>query len=255
MKVFCCKDRFEDMMACVYTAWEIALQEGHDNVRLEREPIYQQSLFEEYIHVDYDEEKFHKVVRSIRNKISWQAYISVFYASLSSETDALQAIYDYLRIGFRVGAKVDLMQTEPSVLRMMELRRSISNESHSFLEFARFSSLDGKVYVCHLEPKSNVTFLVGEHFMDRMPSEHWMIIDDIRKTAVIHPKDGDMYIRYLTDEEYEVLSRTKDYEDSYSDMWKGFFRAISIKERENPTCQRNLFPLWKRKNALEFDKR
>ena len=36
----------------------------------------------------------------------------------------------------------------------------------------------GSVYVSHLEPKSDVIMLVGRHFADRMPSEHWMIIDD-----------------------------------------------------------------------------
>ena len=35
-----------------------------------------------------------------------------------------------------------------------------------------------RFYVSHLEPKSDVIMLVGRHFADRMPSEHWMIIDD-----------------------------------------------------------------------------
>ncbi|MDO5155347.1 MAG: TIGR03915 family putative DNA repair protein [Eubacteriales bacterium] len=252
MKVFCCKDTFEDMMSCIYDAWSVALQEGHENVRLEREPIYQQSLFDEYIHVDYDEEKVRKVVRSIRNKISWQAYMSVFYACLSIEEDALQAIYNYLRVGFRVGEQVTFMQTDPSVMRMMELRRKTQNEAHYFLEFARFSSVDGKVYVCHLEPKNNITLIVGEHFVDRMPSEHWVIVDDTRKTAIVHPKDEELYIRYLTDEEFDALLQTKEYEDTFTDLWRTFFHAISIKERENPKCQRNMFPIWMRKNAVEF---
>ena len=94
--------------------------------------------------------------------------------------------------------------------------------------------------------------LVGNHFSDRMPSEHWMIIDDNRKTACVHVKDGENYLRYLTDEEFETLRQTESYEDEYTDMWKIFFETIAIKHRYNPECQRNLMPVWMRKHVTEF---
>lgn len=254
MKIYSCKDRFEDMMTCVYEAWCGAIEEGfHHNIRLVREPIYQQNMFDEYIHVDADIEKVNKVVRSIRRSISDEAYIWIFYAALSSEEDALFAIYNFLRLGFEAGAGVCSMYNNPYVMRMMELKRRVSNESHSFKEFVRFNALEDKVYVSHIEPKNNVVVLVGEHFADRMPSEHWMIVDDSRHIAVVHPKDEDNYIRYLTEDEYEMLRRTEDYVDEYTAMWKTFFNTISIKERENIKCQRNLFPIWKRKHVVEFE--
>lgn len=79
-----------------------------------------------------------------------------------------------------------------------------------------------------------------------------MIIDDKRKIACIHPKDGTNYLRYLTDEEFDTLQKTEEYTDTYTDLWKTFFHAVGIKERENYICQRNLFPKWKRKHAVEF---
>lgn len=252
MKIFTCADRFEDMMSCIYTAWSAALKEGHDNIRLVREPIYQPSLFDEYIHVDADDDKVCKVVRSIKGSIGFDAYLFVFYATLSCEEDALQAIYNFLRVGFAVGKNVCSMYANPHVMRMIEIRRRVGNEGHYFREFARFTSLYDKVYVCHLEPKNNVITIVAGHFEDRMPSEHWMIIDDTRKYAVIHPKDEDSYIRYLTDSEFETLSASESYEDEYTDMWSAFFKAISIKERESRQRQRNMIPIWMRKHATEF---
>ncbi len=252
MKVFCCKDKFEDMLTCIYDAWSFALQKGHDNVRLVREPVFQQSLFDEYVHVEPDSEKVEKVIRSIKRQISNQAYLYIFYASLSSEEDALQSMYNFLRVGFAVGGQVCSMYGNPHVMRIVELKRKVGNESHYFREFARFTSLDNKVYVCHIEPKSNVVMMVGNHFADRMPSEHWMIIDDNRRLAAVHPKDSDNYLRYLTDTEFETLSHSENYKDKYTDMWKSFFDAIAIKERKNKACQRNMFPVWMRKHAVEF---
>ena len=102
----------------------------------------------------------------------------------------------------------------PHVMRILELRRKVSNESHHFREFTRFEKLNSSnVYVSHLEPKSDVIMLVGRHFANRMPSEQWMIIDDNRKTACVHPKDGENYLRYLTDEEFQTLRKTEEYKD------------------------------------------
>lgn len=252
MKIFCCKDRFEDILTCIYDAWSCALKEGHDNIRLVREPVWQQSLFNEYIHVDADREKTEKVIRSIKKSISYQAYLCVCYASLSVEEDALQAIYNFLRVGFSVGAEVCSMYANPHVMRIMELKRKIGNESHYFREFARFTSLENKVYVCHIEPKNNVVTIVAEHFADRMPSEHFVIVDDNRRLAVVHPKDEEPYLMYLTEKEFEVLSHSEDFEDEYTRLWRTFFKSIGIKERENRACQRNMIPIWMRKHAVEF---
>ena len=50
MYVYTCEPDFGSMMTCIYTAWEKALKVGHDQVRLETEPVEQLTLFEEYIH-------------------------------------------------------------------------------------------------------------------------------------------------------------------------------------------------------------
>ena len=229
MKVFTCKDRLEDIMTCIYDAWSEALQIGHDQIQLKKEPIFQQTIFDEYIHVDQDTSKAEKVIRSIRRDISDEAYLDIYLATLSAEEDALQAIYNFLRVGFSMGGNALKQYANPHVMRILELRRKVSNESHHFREFTRFEKLNSSnVYVSHLEPKSDVIMLVGRHFANRMPSEQWMIIDDNRKTACVHPKDGENYLRYLTDEEFQTLRKTEEYKDEYTDMWKTFFHAIVI---------------------------
>ena len=252
MKIYTCQDRLTNIMTCIYDAWSEALKVGHSQIQLRKEPIFQQTMFNEYIHIDGDTSKTKKVIRSIRRSISETAYQTVYYATLSAEEDALQAVYNFLRVGFAIGSTALEQYTNPHVMRLLEIRRRVSNEAHHFREFARFQSLESRVYVSHLEPRNDVIMLVGMHFADRMPSEHWMIIDDNRRTACVHIKDSENYLRYLTDEEFDTLRKTESYEDEYTDMWKTFFHAISIEQRKNYICQRNLFPIWKRKHAVEF---
>lgn len=252
MYIFTCEDRYEDMMCCIYTAWEQALECGHENIKLMKEPIAQQTLFDTYIHVDYDADKAKKVIRTIERKMAYKGMYVTYYATLSHEEDALDVLYHFLVKAFKVGIDIFECYADPDVMRIFEIKRKVGNEAHSFREFARFTSMNNQVYVCHLEPKDNVIALVAHHFADRMPSEHFMIIDDNRRYAVIHPKDEENYIRYLTDEEMEVLCQTECCEDAYTDLWRTFFKAIAIQQRENPTCQRNLFPIWMRKHTTEF---
>ena len=251
MKVFTCEDKLEDMLTCIYDAWRAALDMGHDNVRLMREPVAQLDMFAEYIHVEADMEKVQKVIRSIR-RISNRVYMNVYYTLMSYRGDALDAVYRYLIAAFREGRSIEHMLTLPEVIKVMELGRAVSNEAHMFRERARFVAIDRRVYVCHIEPKSNVVMFVANHFADRMMSEHWMILDDNRKLAVIHPRDEDIYTKYLTDEELDVLKKLEDIEDEYTKMWRTFFSSISIEQRRNYECQRNMFPLWSRTHAPEF---
>lgn len=251
MTVFTCEKQIESMFTCIYVAWEYALIHGHDQLRLEIEPVAQYTLFERYHHVERDMNKAEKVARSIQRKISFDAYMFIHYACLSKE-DMLDVIYRYLRIGFRVGKQINHMLTEPVVIQMMEIRRKVGNEIHYWREFLRFSSVDGNVYISHFEPKNDVITHVAPHFADRMPSEHWMIIDDTRGIAAVHPRNEQWYLVTLTEEEQERLKETEKYQDIFTDMWKTFFDTIGIKQRENRKCQNNLFPIWMRKHAPEF---
>ena len=56
----------------------------------------------------------------------------------------------------------------------------------------------------------------------------------------------------LTQEEQERLKETEKYRDRFTDMWKLFFDTIGIQKRKNEKCQRNMFPIWMRKHATEF---
>ena len=199
-----------------------------------------------------DPELAHKVVRSIRTKISAKAYYQVYLAAMSNDPGRLDDIYRFLRIGFAVGGKVTECLREESVMQIFELSRQVSNERHFFREFLRFTRIEPGIYVAHMEPKGNVVALVAGHFADRMPSEDWMIIDDGRGLGVIHPKNEPFYVTEFRAEEMERLRQTEQQEDLYTKMWKEFFYTIAVEKRENPGCQRNMFPLRYRKHVTEF---
>lgn len=249
MTVFTCEDDFEAMLTCIYEAWYSRL--GHSNVRLMAEPVEQPNMFDTYIHVNGDADKAMAVADAINLKISPAFYSEIAFCLGACEADALDTVYRVLVLGFKLGPGVLDAYGYDAIARFKAVRIRYGREVSSFIEFVRFT-LTGGVYVAHIEPKSHVLLPVAEHFSDRMPSEHWMIIDDVHREAVIHPCNERYYLRKLSDEEFTRLKATEALNDSFTAMWKVYFNEIAIKERNNPKCQLTHFAKWKRKHVTEF---
>lgn len=250
MTIFTCEDTLEGILTCIYDAWASHL--GHEHIRLLVEPVIEYELFCEYRQVEVDRSKADKVITSICKKISPYAYRMIYYVAMSASPNKADMIYRFLLYGFHYGRPVTDMIQIPAVASMFTTNRAVSNEAHFFREFIRFQNMKGNVLVAHIEPKSNVLTFVAPHFADRMPSENWMIIDDIRKSAVVHPADQEYYLTTLTDDEIQRISQLEDQDDPFIGLWKEFFTTIAIQPRANYRCQRNLFPIWYRKHATEF---
>lgn len=250
MVIFTCNDNFESMMTCIYDAWAARL--GHSNIRLQTEPIGDLELFCEYRHIDADQEKVKKVLHSIQKKISWEAYQWVYAASMSFRQDKLDTIYRFLILGFAAGPNVTNMLGHPYTAGIFELKRKVYHECHQFREFLRFSRLENQVLFAVIEPKCNILTLLAPHFEDRMPSENWMITDKTRMLAVVHPKNQPFFLTPVTPVELSYMEDIKEHRDPYRHLWNIFFQSVSIDARKNPKCQRNLLPLWIRKNMTEF---
>lgn len=248
--IFTCAHNLGAMLTCIYDAWSSGL--GHQNIRLMFEPVEEFTFLDKYIHVDEDPSKIQSVIDAVNRKISPYVYSEIAYAAGAYEPDTLDTIYRVLILGFHYGPKVLEMYQFKDVTRFFEIRRRYGREADSFLEFVRFNYVNSSVYVAHIEPKSYVLLPVAEHFIDRMPSENWIIIDDVHKEAIVHPSNSPYYLRYLTEEEYLHLLETEKSEDIYTSMWRSYFEHIAIEARKNRQCQLNHFPEWKRKHAHEF---
>ena len=223
MTVYTCSPDLASILTCIYEAWNSRL--GYRNVRLMTEPVGNLELFCDYCHVEPDTEKAASVTRSIQKKIGAAAWRLVYLCAMSERSDAPDVIYRFLLYGFSYGKDTLHMLQEPAVFHAFEVSRQVTNEAHSFREFIRFANISSgfPILVSHISPKANVLTLVAPHFSDRLPSENWMILDDNRQLAVVHPADRPFYLTRLSPGEIERLSLTESTSDPYEELWKGFF--------------------------------
>lgn len=245
-----CEESFEGIMTAVYDGW-VLMNQGYQ-VNIHPGKSYTPSFFSEFVTIETDTEKAEKVAASIRIKVSLEAYTMVFRACMHYAEDRADAVFEFLKAAYPAGAKVVKMLGNPSVMRVMELSRKVANETHLFKEFLRFTELKGNVLYAKIEPKCDVILFVSFHFQERFPNENWIIYDPKRMKAVVHPVGGKCIL--INDKDMDELTKDMQHHDDYESLWKVFFHTIGIDARYNPKCQRNMMPLWYRKNATEWMK-
>lgn len=243
-----CQDSFDGIMTAVYDGW-VLMNMGH-NISIYPGDRYEPSFFSEFREIETNLDKSYKVSESIKRKISVEAYSLVFKASLHFDQKKGDVIFGFLQIGYPLGAKVTKMLGNEYVMSLMELSRKVSNESHLFKGFVRFRELEGKILYSNIAPKCDVLPIIGYHFQERYPLENWIIYDEKRKKAIVHPS-GKKYF-FLNGKDMEELIKNIGVEDDYEKLWKVFFTTIGIESRKNEQCQNNLLPKWFRNNMTEF---
>ncbi|MDO4284024.1 MAG: TIGR03915 family putative DNA repair protein [Eubacteriales bacterium] len=250
MTVYLCEDSFDGILCGVYDAW--MGRKGHENVRLEIEGTRDPELFCVYETAVIQREKMQKVITAVRGKISEEAYEKIYVASLSGEEGRADAVYRFLIEGFRYGAGVLDMLHLPAVFEIFKLCRFVMNEGHLLIGFVRFASTKEGLLLSRIGPKNDVLPLLADHFANRLPQENWMIYDENRRKAVIHPEGKSWFILREGEEMWEERLSWETDEEEYQALWRIFHNTIAIPERLNERCQKTHLPLRYRPYMTEF---
>lgn len=253
-RIYLCDNTIDGIFTGIFEAWSSKL--GHSNVKLEEKSEGSKysniELFAEYVAVDTDPLLAQKVARSIRQKISEEAYEMCCRVALSDYAGKADLIYRFLILGFAVGRSITEHLNHEIVNMMFKVNKNVSNETHHLLGFIRFSEQESGLLTSIIHPKNNVLSLVMPHFADRLPTERFLIYDANRKQAALHVPNTPWIIADVPELDVDRVREVSKYEDQYRDLWISFFNHIAIKERINPRLQRNNLPLRFREDITEF---
>lgn len=250
--IYRCEDSAEGIFTAIYDAWASVHRHEENRIEVVTEEPEAMYLFAEYIDVVPDAEKSEKVQRSVRLRISEEAYEMVMKAVLSQDAEKGEIIYRFLIYAYREGAKACKCYGNPWSMKLFETVRNFDNESHHLKGFLRFDEQKNGWLIARYAPKNNVLGDLMEHFSDRLNAEDFMIFDENRRIVGIHKCSTSWFVYWLSGEEYRVLLDRTEETDSFVDLWKVFHSRIAIAERENRMLQRNNLPLRFRPYMTEF---
>ena len=235
---------FEGFLSCVFEAF----LNKEEPALITACPEVQLSVASEVKEIATDAQQAERVCAGIREKLGTGALTAAYHATLSAEQDAEAAALQYLKLGFKIGKKIYGALTDSRVIRMREISRAVKREAGRFLEFLRFSELEGGILFGEFEPEQNVLPLIMPHFAERLKTQPFIIFDKGRSLAGVYNTNEWTVISGAD----PVLPRLSDNEREYRELWKLFFNSIAVKERINPDLQTQLLPKKYRKYITEF---
>lgn len=255
IRIYECENSINGILTAVFEAGVSGY--GHDYIRIEPQiegHSYNIRLFSEYIEVETSPKKAENVMKTVRERIGYQAYVYMMRAVASNFPDRADAVYQFVTYGFSMGGTVCTALQIPWVKRVFEMNRAVGNESHYYKEFLRFQEVQKEpaLLFAIIEPRHEILPMITEHFADRFMGEWFIIYDKTHQEAAYHQADGDWEIHLLTEEEGKHMESFAEQEEVYVDLWKAFFNSIVIEERKNKNLQRNMLPLHYRKHMTEF---
>lgn len=252
--IYLCDNSIDGIFTAIYHAW--SSRYGHANIKIEEKSEGSKyaniELFADYIPVDTDYELSAKVSKSIREKISQEAFEMVCRVALSDHLGKADLIYRFLILGFSIGSRITEHISNEVVNNVFRVNKNVGNEVHHLLGFIRFSEKENGLLISTIHPQNNVLTLVTPHFADRLPQEKFMIYDDNRKLATFHIPGSSWILARIPELDQDKIDEITLKEDEYRDLWKAFYTHIAIKERVNPKLQRNNLPLRFRGDMTEF---
>ena len=230
---------FEGLLTCIHEAYYrrenpediITYDDAENNFLIEN------------VYIKTDSEKFKKVYDAIDEKISSEVLRKVYYVYLSDLPRSGRTILQYIRLGFKIGPRIDEHLADDTVRNIDNIYKKVSRERHRMLGLIRFKEIENKVLYASIEPDHNVVALIGPHFARRMRGENWLIHDVKRNIGPIY-RDGELTIRDIDIDDHIMI---KEDEARYQTLWKTYFSAISIEGKTNPKLQKNNMPkrYWK----------
>ena len=107
----------------------------------------------------------------------------------------------------------------------------------------RFKSIKEDILYAQIEPDHNIIALLAPHFQARLRNENFIIHDSKREIGVFYNKKEWI----VKDIEKLDPSLVKESEEIYEELWKTYFKSISIERKTNPKLQKRNMPMryWK----------
>ena len=200
-------------------------------------PLFYDDIFT----VITDEEKAGRVWRGLQKKISASALSAITWCWLSELPEVGMLLFRYIRKAIDSPVSIETNFGDPDVLALSKIWKRVDWERLRMLQFVRFQKAVDGTFFAAFEPQHNALPLTVGHFKDRFADQRWLIYDMKRRYGFYYDLhtveevtfDDDGQAAHLITGMLDESLMDKD-EKLFQQLWKTYFKSITIKERLNP---------------------
>lgn len=194
-----------------------------------------------------DEDKARRLYAALAKRTSPRFRHFITWGFLTCLPERELALFTLIQRGMREGKRAAMDLSDPVMAKVMLAYQKLSTEQDHLKGFVRFSQLDGAL-VGEIEPKNRVLPILAPHFAARYSGEKLALYDRTHREAFF-AVNGRWKI--IPVEEFRMGPAGVE-EKAFRDMWRQYFKAVSIEGRLNPKCQSTHLPKRYRHVMTEF---
>ena len=232
MTILSYDNTFEGFLTAVFEVFEFK----YLNPKIIKSSEIQQNLFTNPIEIITNVEKSDRVIKKLNTQIRSDGVRCLIYAFLSEKEGVEDDLFKVIQYGVQ-NPTLNVMKnfSNESVLRVVQLTKSVGREKHRMEAFIRFELLKDDIYFAKIDPDFDVLTLIIQHFKNRYQDQKWLIYDLRRKYGVFYDlKEVEIISldldKTLLEKNSEIYS---DVEIEYQKLWWEYFDHTNIKERKN----------------------
>jgi len=229
---------WDGLMCLIYKTAE----DGTVPEEILRGDVERQGLLFEAVRVENDPNIAGATASLLRKRVSGPMWGDIWFAMLSGDAGADLALWHLLERVWRRGRRAELDLADPCIDVVRRAARHTGGEYEKHIGVVRFRDVGGIMYA-RMEPDCDILPLLAGHFSRRLTDRGWVLHDLRRARAAVC--DGTEW--YVTDMDPSQAPRVSSGEKMYQDLWRGFYRATTTRERLNYKAQRTHMPrkYWK----------
>ena len=207
-------------------------------------------LYDEVLTVNTDDEKAGRVWLGLQKKISASALSAITWCWLSELPEVGLLLFRYIRKAIDSPVSIETNFGDPDVLALSRIWKRVDWERLRMLQFVRFQKAADGTFFAAFEPQHNALPLTVAHFKDRFADQRWLIYDMKRRYGFYYDLhtveevtfDQDTPAAHLVTGMLDESLMDKD-EKLFQQLWKTYFKSITIRERLNPRKHKQDMPV------------
>ncbi|MCG9792102.1 TIGR03915 family putative DNA repair protein [Flavobacterium algicola] len=209
----------------------------YEDVKIVGADENQNALFSENVTSITNLEKSDRVLNRLEKQLGKEGVRQLLYAFLSETEDVENVLLRVIQYSIANPNQNVLKNfSNPDVLQVSKLVKSVGREKHRMEAFVRFELLKDGIYFAKIYPDFNVLTLILRHFKNRYQDQKWLIYDFKRGYGVFYDLEVTEIVTF--DDEVQLQLKNNDSlldekEIVYQKLWAEYFDHTNIKERKN----------------------
>ena len=172
---------FEGFLTAVFETFE----HKYSDVQIVHKDIFQNSFFAEPIEIITNSEKADRVLKRLEKQLGKEGIQQILHTFLSEDASREKILLQIIHYAVANPNQNILKDfSNPDVMQLAKLVKSVHRESHRMKAFIRFELLKDGIYFAQIFPDFDVLTLIIKHFKNRYQDQKWLIYDSKRGYGV-----------------------------------------------------------------------